>query len=121
MIDAKMIDRALLAHKEWKDRLEHAIITGQSDFEPIIVMRDNACEFGKWLYSLPANEKSSENFNIVKNLHAEFHKIAGDILKHAISGNKNEAKARLSFGGTYGIASAKLGVALYDWKKKLTI
>lgn len=119
MIDAKMIDKALLAHKEWKNRLEHAITTGNSDFEPKIVVKDNICEFGKWLYSLSADEKSNENFNIVKNLHAEFHKIAGDILQQAISGNKDEARARFSFGGTYGVASAKLNTALYNWKMTL--
>ena len=37
-MDVKIIDQALLAHKEWKNRLEHAINTGQSDFEPIIVI-----------------------------------------------------------------------------------
>jgi hypothetical protein len=118
MIDANMIDKAILAHKEWKNRLESAIAMGHSDFKPAIVMKDNVCEFGKWLYSLSVDEKSSENYDIVRNLHAEFHKIAGDILQDAISGNIDEAKAKFLFGGTYGIASSKLCAALYDWKKK---
>jgi uncharacterized protein YqfB (UPF0267 family) len=119
MLDAKMIDKALLAHKEWKKRLEDAINSGHSDFKPKIVMSDNSCEFGKWLYSLSVVEKSSIDYDKVKKLHAEFHKIAGDILQNAITGNKDEAKTKFSFGGTYGIASSRLCNALYDWKKKL--
>ncbi|MCX6270335.1 MAG: CZB domain-containing protein [Bacteroidetes bacterium] len=93
--------------------------SGHSDFKPVIVKSDNACEFEKWLYSLSVDEKSSIDYNNVKNLHAEFHKIAGDILQKAISGNKDEAKTKFSFGGNYGMASSKLCIALYDWMKKL--
>ncbi|HEY4787076.1 MAG TPA: CZB domain-containing protein [Bacteroidales bacterium] len=119
MIDPKMIDKALIAHKEWKNRLENAINTGHSDFNPVAVKTDNACEFGKWLSSLPAEEKTSKDYTLVKDLHAEFHKTAGDILQLAVSGKKDDAIKKLSFGGTYGIASSKLCSALYDWKKKL--
>jgi hypothetical protein len=119
MIDAKMIDKAISAHKEWKSRLENAIATGSSDILPIVVKKDDICEFGKWLYSLSATEKLSEDYNIVRKLHAEFHAIAADILQHAVSAEIDEAKRKLSFGGTYGIASSKLCTALYDWKKKL--
>ena len=119
MLDSKMIDKAVLAHKEWKTRLEHAIQTGQSEFSPAIVKGDNSCEFGKWLYGLAASDKSGSDFKTVRDLHAEFHKIAGEILQQAISGQQEEAMKNLSFGGTYGVASSKLTTALYEWKKKL--
>jgi len=34
MVDSKMIKKALLAHKEWKKRLEDTINSGHSDFTP---------------------------------------------------------------------------------------
>lgn len=119
MVDATVIDKALLAHKEWKKRLEDAINTGTSNFHPVIVSSDNSCEFGKWLYSLSVDKKHIEYYNKVKKLHADFHKVAGDILQEALSGNKDDAMKKISFGGTYGIASANLCNALYEWKDKL--
>lgn len=119
MLDSKMIDKAILAHKEWKTRLEQAIQTGHSEFSPAIVKGDNSCEFGKWLYGLSPADASGLDFKTVRDLHAEFHKIAGEILQLAISGNQEEALKKLSFGGTYGMASSKLTTALYEWKKKL--
>ena len=119
MVDPKMIDKAISAHKEWKIRLENAINAGRSDFSPAIVKTDNACEFGKWLYSLSPSDRSGLDYNTVKNLHAEFHQIAGEILQLAISGRKEDALKNLSFGGTYGLASAKLSTALFEWKKRL--
>jgi len=119
MVDIKMIDKAVMAHKEWKDKLENAINAGRSDLNPLVVKTDNACEFGKWLYSLSAADKANVTFNTIKELHAEFHKIAGDILQLAVNGQKEDAIKKLSFGGTYGIASSKLTTALYEWKKKL--
>jgi hypothetical protein len=121
MIDSKMIDKALLAHKEWKIRLESAIQTGQSDFNPVVVKTDNACEFGKWLYGLSSVDKSAMDFKTIKDLHAEFHKIAGDILQLAVSGQREEALKKLSFGGFYGVASSNLSTALYEWKKRLLV
>ena len=119
MIDSTFIDKAVMAHKEWKQRLEYAIRSGKSDFSPEIVKTDNACEFGRWLNSLPDSEKITADYKTVKELHAEFHKVAGDILQLALSGKRDEAIAKISFGGTYGLASSKLTNALYEWKKKL--
>ncbi len=119
MVDSAMIEKAMAAHKEWKIRLENAIETGKSEFSPAIVKTDNSCEFGKWLDSLSSADKSSLDYQTVKGLHAEFHKVAADILQFAVLGRKEEAIKKFSFGGTYGLASSKLMNAMFDWKKKL--
>ena len=119
MVDSMMIEKAMAAHKEWKIRLENAIKTGKSEFSPAIVKTDNSCEFGKWLDNLPSADKSSLDYQTVKVLHAEFHKVAADILQFAVMGKKEEAIKKFSFGGTYGLASSKLMNAMFDWKKKL--
>ena len=46
--DAKL-DAAASAHTQWLFRLKHAIDEGKSEFDPVTVRRDDACDFGKFL------------------------------------------------------------------------
>jgi methyl-accepting chemotaxis protein len=113
------IDNALTAHGLWKKRLNDAIATGQSEFIPAIVKTDNACAFGTWLYSLNPSETKGVDFEIIKKLHANFHKTAGSILELAISGKKEQAKAGMSLGSEFHMLSNSLEKKLRDWKNKL--
>ncbi|HAP35236.1 MAG TPA: hypothetical protein DCQ28_04580 [Bacteroidetes bacterium] len=119
MVTKEAIDAALSAHAQWKKRLQDAATNGQSDFEVEIVKKDNECQFGKWLSSLSQEEKNSEDYQKIKTVHAEFHTIAGEILKLAISGQKTDAMKMLEFGGQYGVSTGKLVLALNSWKSKL--
>jgi hypothetical protein len=119
MISKEAIDSALTAHSQWKKRLQEAIEKGMSEFKVDVVNKDNACQFGQWLYSLPEKEKSSPDFIKVKDLHAEFHKTAAEILGLAINGKEEEALKKMEFGGGYGKITGKLILALNDWKEKL--
>ena len=119
MVTKEAIDAALLAHGQWKKRLQDAISTGQSEFKAVDVKRDDACQFGKWLYGLPQEDKNSEHYQTVKSLHADFHKAAGEVLELAIAGKKQEALKKLEYDSQYGIAAGKLVVALQLWKAKL--
>jgi methyl-accepting chemotaxis protein len=119
MVTKEAIDAALAAHAQWKKRLQDAISTGQSEFKAEVVKKDNACQFGQWLYSLPSQDTKSEDFNNVKALHADFHTVAGEILALALSGKKQEALKMLESSGTYGSATGKLVLALQAWKNKI--
>jgi hypothetical protein len=119
MVTKEAIDAALSAHAQWKKRLQDAATNGQSDFEVEIVKKDNECQFGKWLSSLSQEEKNSEDFQKIKTVHTEFHTIAGEILKLALSDQKSEAMKMLEFGGQYGVSTGKLVLALNSWKNKL--
>jgi methyl-accepting chemotaxis protein len=119
MVTKEAIDSALTAHAQWKKRLQDAVSTGQSEFKPEVVKTDNACQFGQWLYGLPQGDTKSEDYSKVKTLHAEFHKIAGNILQLALSGKKEEALKKLEYGGEYGSTTGKLVLALQSWKEKL--
>ncbi len=119
MVYKEAIDAALTAHAQWKKRLQDAIIIGKSEFQADMVKRDDACQFGKWLNEISADVKTSEDFMKIKTLHAEFHKVAGEILGLALSGNKEEALKKLEHGGGYGSTSGKLVIALNNWKSKL--
>ncbi len=119
MVNKEAIEAALAAHSQWKKRLQDAIATGTSEFKPDVVKADNVCQFGKWLYGLPTEETKSEDFPKVKALHADFHKVAAEILQLAISGKKEEALKRLESGGDYAHSTGKLVLALQSWRDKL--
>ena len=119
MITNEAIDSALAAHSQWKTRLQDAISSGKSEFKAEVVMKDNTCQFGQWLYGLTGEDVKSDNYVKVKGLHADFHKIAGEILALALSGKKDEAMKKLGQGGPYGSATGKLVLALPAWKEKI--
>ncbi len=119
MVTKEAIDAALAAHSQWKQRLHDAIITGTSEFKSDVVKKDDACQFGKWLYGLPPSDTSGEQYAKVKILHADFHRVAGEILSLALSGKKEEALKMMEHGGRYGSATGKLVLALMAWKEKI--
>lgn len=119
MVTKDAIDTALTAHAQWKKRLQDAVETGQSSFQAEDVRKDNACQFGQWLYALSDADKKSAMVTKVRELHASFHKAAGDILHLALSGKKAEALKALEFGGPYGKATGELVLALQAWKQQI--
>ncbi len=110
------IKRAIGAHGAWKRRLYEAIRTGQSDIPPAQAGRDNECEFGKWLHSLPPTERNPVHWEKVRNLHAAFHREAGHILSLALTGKSVEAESHLADGGSYADISAELTDAMKAWE-----
>ncbi|MBK7105449.1 MAG: CZB domain-containing protein [Ignavibacteriae bacterium] len=119
MVTKEALNSAINNHSIWKRRLISAIETGKSEFQTAIVQKDNVCEFGKWLESLPSIEKGTEDFQKVKDLHSKFHKSAASTLGLALTGKRDAAMEELNFSGTFGEISSKLSVALGNWKKKL--
>jgi Chemoreceptor zinc-binding domain len=111
------LDNAILAHAKWKNRLRTAIETGESEFTPGNVSPDNQCDFGKWLYSLSPEEKKSNHWNNVKELHAHLHKVASQTLANALSGNKQLALDALAANGEYTQVTSKLTKGVMEWKK----
>lgn len=110
------ISKAIGAHGMWKQRLKQAIDGGSSEFTVERVKPDNNCDFGKWLYSLGDKEKASANFKTVRELHADFHKVAADVLGKALKGDKSAATAAMD--GAFAAASSKLTGAMMTWKKE---
>ena len=111
------IDTAIALHELWKTQLLNAIETGSSEWVPRTVKADNQCDFGKWLYSCSPDEKALPHYNIIKQLHAQFHIEAGRILEIALLGNKDNAVAELE--GQYAKISSSLIGALLKWKAGL--
>jgi hypothetical protein len=111
------IAKGIAAHGMWKQRLISAIKTGQSEWTPAVVCQDNQCEFGKWLYSCTAQDKSSPHFSKVKDLHAQFHKEAAEVLKMALEKRSQEASKAIETGSKYHGISSKLTMEMMSWKR----
>lgn len=113
----EQIDRALVAHGAWKQRLFQAIQTGQSEFSPTIVQTDNRCEFGAWLYSLSEEIRQTSEWTKIRQLHADFHREAARVLTLALQGRKKEAEAAVASGSPFHLLTGQLTVALGQWKR----
>jgi len=113
----RQVIKAMAAHSAWKQRLQEAVRTGRSEFQPADVAKDNQCEFGKWLHSLPLDLRQTEHYQEVRSLHAEFHKEAARVLELALAGRRAEAQQSLDHGGSYARCSAELIKALNRWKQ----
>jgi hypothetical protein len=114
------ITKAIGAHGLWKSRLMAAIESGKSDVAPDQVAKDNACEFGKWIYgaSVPADAKKMPEFETCRHLHADFHKTAADVLRLAISGNKAKAHEAIGHESKFANISSDLTMAMMKWSGK---
>ena len=111
------IKKAIGAHGLWKARLLQAIDTGKSEFLPENVCLDNKCEFGGWLYgaTIPASAKQMPDYEVIRKLHGEFHKIAGKVLQLALAGNKIEASKLIGDNSEFLTLSMKLTQAMMKW------
>ncbi|MCS6959131.1 MAG: CZB domain-containing protein [Pseudanabaenaceae cyanobacterium SKYGB_i_bin29] len=112
----EQIFAALAAHTAWKERLYKAIDSGIIDPPPSVIELDNACVFGKWLYGneIPAAIKLTAQYEAVRQIHAQFHKLTAQIALLAVTGNKEKAKELLSDGSEYIQLSDRLRSALLD-------
>jgi hypothetical protein len=119
MVTKQAIDDALAAHSLWRKRLQDAIATGTSEFKPDTVKTDNNCQFGKWLNGLSGEDRKSADYSSIKALHADFHRIAGEVLELALSAKKAEAAKKIEPNSDYQNATGKLVIALHGWRAKL--
>lgn len=113
------ITRAIGVHGAWKVRLKTSIASGRGDADPAIVALDNRCDFGKWLYGLKAEERSSEFWKKVQALHADFHKETSRVLESVVKGNKAEAERSMSPGGAFSKISSELVTLMTEWKNSV--
>jgi len=119
VIDQEQIDKAIRVHGMWKSRLKQAIETGKIDVALDDLRVDNVCAFGKWLYSpsFPAEIQQSSQYQRIREMHTEFHKLAGRVAELAVKGNKREAEQLMTANGEFTKLSYNLTSALMNWKR----
>lgn len=120
MHDMKALDRGIAAHAWWKYRLFDAVRTGKSEWTVKKVSAAEDCDFARWLAELSPEDRSSEHFEKVAALHAQFHAAAADVLSLVLSGRSQEAKQAIALGSHFSLISTNLTMAMSAWKDSLT-
>ena len=113
------INNALGANAIWKMRLRGAIKDGHCETTAACACQDNQCAFGKWLYgpTIDPVTKAGTPYQVVKRLHAEFHRTAGSILAYVERGDPASALSAMT--GEYQHRSDRLVQALNKWKNEV--
>ncbi len=119
MITNEIIYKAAAAHMAWKTRLQKVIETHSSELTATESQNDTRCDFGKWLYSLPQEEQSTEYWKKTQKIHMEFHAEAGRILGLALAGKSTEAQEALTIQSKYGRLTDELLNTLNQWAKSV--
>lgn len=113
------ISEAVAAHVSWKLRLQKCL-DGTSDekLNADVVCRDDQCKLGKWIHG-PARKHfdGTQAFHNLREDHATFHQLAGQIVRHA---QVNEhASAHALMDGDYKHVSHKVVMALTELNNEL--
>jgi hypothetical protein len=85
---------AIEAHVRWKVRLE-AYINGTATerLDADVVCQDDKCVLGKWIHGVGgAKYGAHPRFPGLRDIHKEFHRCAGDVIRFA---DRNEAAKAL--------------------------
>ena len=114
---AAEISSAINAHARWYFHLQEAIKKGTSEFRPETVRVDDACQFGKWMYShLEGTMRGSPLYESIKELHAKFHDETAKVLSLALHGKKDEALRLIGSESEFKLLSGRLVGALTELK-----
>ncbi|MBF0282200.1 MAG: PAS domain-containing protein [Zetaproteobacteria bacterium] len=103
----------LLSHQDWKGRIESALQTRDSVFNPSDVAKVEFCALGKWL-AVELETKHGEQYAEADRLHRQYHACAGAVLEEALQGNHDHVMKALSSNGRYSVAYAQLEKTFAD-------
>ncbi|MGA7179897.1 MAG: CZB domain-containing protein [Thiobacillaceae bacterium] len=80
-------------HVLWKKRLLALLDgTSQETLDPESISVDNNCALGKWIYGDGQSYASASTFETVRSMHAEFHRLAAQVVSLHKAGKKDEAE-----------------------------
>ena len=95
------------AHVMWKKRLQNLLDgTSEESLDPDSIGMDNKCALGQWIYGEGQAFRDTGKFEEVRLMHAEFHQLAAQVVRHYQSGSPEEASRLL--GGEYSKHSERL-------------
>ena len=107
------------AHMKWKGRLQ-SYLDGSSkeQLDPMVICRDDQCVLGKWIHG-PALKyfHGNEDFQKLRSDHANFHYVAGSVVKKAQDNDLAGSEALLK--NEYARASRDVIQDLTELNKQL--
>lgn len=105
---------AISAHVKWKVRLQDYLNgTSTETLDPMVICRDDQCTLGKWIHG-PALQHfhDQDAFHALRADHAQFHFIAGNVVKKMQDNDPAGADALME--GDYARTSRRVVQALNE-------
>ena len=110
----QVISDAIASHLDWTQTFNKEIASGKLSERTYSAGYDDLCAFGKWLYSLDDDTKYQPAYRKVKDLHYQFHTVAGEIVE--LMKHRAFARAKRLLESDYTLISMQLQVALREWQ-----
>ena len=101
---------AIAAHQRWKNRLKD-VVRGQSQeaLDPAVVGRCDACALGQWLATQEGDLRiAPELMTRLKEEHAQFHKLAAEVIRFSDQGLHQQALDALRTDAPYNRCSHRV-------------
>lgn len=101
---------AIATHQRWKNRLKD-VVRGQSQeaLDPAVVGRSDACALGQWLTTQEGGQHiSPELMTRLKEEHAQFHKLAAEVIRLSDQGLHQQALDALRTDAPYNRCSHRV-------------
>lgn len=107
------------AHMKWKGRLQSYLDgTSKEQLDPMVICRDDQCVLGKWIHGPALNYfHNDEGFHKLRSDHANFHFVAGSVVKKMQDGDRSGSDAL--FKHDYAQASREVIQDLTELNKEL--
>jgi methyl-accepting chemotaxis protein len=113
------IPQCIEAHMKWKGRLQSYLDGSSTEvLDPMVICRDDQCVLGKWIHG-PALKyfHDDDGFHKLRSDHANFHFVAGTVVKKAQEDDRAGSEALLR--GEYARASRDVIQDLTELNKHL--
>ena len=101
------IEDAVQVHGAWKAKFRD-FLNGKAGMDLSEISHTHACKLGKWLEDGGQRMLSPENHAKTCELHAQFHRVAGDIVQNIKQKNFEAARQALASDGTFDQTSHAL-------------
>lgn len=111
------ITHAISAHGAWIGRFRR-YFSGQEKLDAVVVSKNDQCEFGKWLNGDGKRLLDGASYQQIHKLHAEFHRVAGEVVRRVERGDVAGGQAAIEKTGDFGKASAVLAAAMMAARDK---
>lgn len=111
-------DDAMAAHLVWKLRLARLIeSSGGEGLESAAALRDDLCDFGKWIHGEGTMYQAAAAYEKVVRKHADFHVCAAEVVRKVDAGDKEGARKDLE--GPFRTASMQLINAVVELRDEV--
>ncbi len=95
-VDEVDFDGIVDAHLQWSKKLRRVVEGRSEPQDPAVVSRDDQCAFGVWMDGDGRTLLADAAHATLRTKHAQFHQCAGDVLRHVIAGERDQAERLLA-------------------------